>query len=190
MVADPEPLFGFGMVTALAGRVQPEPVLVTWGSLVPWPGPKGAAIIGVRRNVLRDIEVVRSALGSQTPVIVVGAFGNTRGVSELREAGVRQVLARDCGPDELLAALLTVRRQRPAVSRVANGGPAAPTRRELEVVTLLATGLSNRDIAANLFISEHTVRNHLGHIFSKLGVTSRTQAVIKAGEVGWLRLPG
>ena len=50
--------------------------------------------------------------------------------------------------------------------------------------------MSNRDIAGNLFISEHTVRNHLGHIFGKLGVTSRTQAVIKAGEVGWLRLPG
>lgn len=68
-------------------------------------------------------------------------------------------------------------------------GPTEPTARELEVTTLLAQGLSNREIAGALFISEHTVRNHLGHVFSKLGVSSRTQAVVRAGQLGWLRLP-
>jgi len=184
LVADPEPLFAQGMVSALTGRVQPEPVLGQWGTLATWPGPRGAAIIGVRGAVPSDVEVVRAAIASQTPVIVVGSG---RGIGELRD--VRQFLPRDCGPGDLLAAVLSVRRGRPAVTRVSNGGQAAPTRRELEVVTLLATGLSNRDIAANLYISEHTVRNHLGHIFSKLGVSSRTQAVLRAGEVGWLRLP-
>jgi DNA-binding NarL/FixJ family response regulator len=111
-------------------------------------------------------------------------------VAELQKAGVRQILSRDCAPLDLLTALLVVRRQRPEPPRPAVCGPSAPTRRELEVVTLLAKGLSNRDIARQLFISEHTVRNHLGHVFSKLDVSSRTQAVVRAGELGWLRLPG
>lgn len=170
--------------------MQPDPVFADWGSLVPWPGPRGAAIVGVRRNVLTDTEVVLAALAAQTPVIVVGSPGNTRGVTELRDAGVRHILARDCAPREVLAALLAVRKEGPAVSRLTGSNPIAPTRRELEVVTLLAKGLSNRDIASQLFISEHTVRNHLGHVFAKLDVSSRTQAVLKAGEMGWLRLPG
>lgn len=170
--------------------MHPDPVFADWGSLVPWPGPRGAAIVGVRRNVLIDTEVALAALSLQTPVIVVGSPGNTRGVTELRDAGVRHVLPRDCTPEDLLAALRAVRNEGPAVSRSTGSNPVAPTRRELEVVTLLARGLSNRDIAGQLFISEHTVRNHLGHVFAKLDVSSRTQAVLKAGEVGWLRLPG
>lgn len=168
-------------MAALTGHVTPQPVTADWGSGIAWPGPDGAAVIGVRSDVVSDLEVVRSAVTSHTPVIVVGGAG--RGVP-----GVREVLTRDCPAHDLVASLLVMRRQRPADGRVAS--PSDPTRRELEVVTLLSTGMSNREIAGQLFISEHTVRNHLGHIFGKLGVSSRTQAVMKAGEVGWLRLPG
>ncbi len=97
-------------------------------------------------------------------------------------------MTRDCPAHDLIASLLVMRRQRPTAGRP--DSTSDPTRRELEVVTLLSTGMSNREIAGQLFISEYTVRNHLGHIFGKLGVSSRTQAVMKAGEVGWLRLPG
>lgn len=180
-MVDPEPLFAQGMMSALTGHVAPQPVSEDWGSGINWPGPAGVAVVGVRSDVVSDLDVVRSALGSQTPVIVVGGLG--RGV-----AGVREVLPRDCAPHDLIAALLVMRRQRPLQGRAV--AATDPTRRELEVVTLLSTGMSNREIAGQLFISEHTVRNHLGHIFGKLGVSSRTQAVMKAGEVGWLRLPG
>jgi DNA-binding NarL/FixJ family response regulator len=169
------------MMTALSGHLSPVPAVVAWGARTRWPGTAGAAIIGVRADAVADLEVVRSAVVSQTPVIVVGGDGRV-------VDGVREVLGRDCQPHDLVGAVLVLLRQRP---QAASGSPRTePTRRELEVVTLLAQGLSNREIAEKLFISEHTVRNHLGHVFGKLGVSSRTQAVLKAGEVGWLRLPG
>jgi DNA-binding NarL/FixJ family response regulator len=104
---------------------------------------------------------------------------------------VRQILPRDCPPGDLVAAVIVARGERPVADRgVGSGTPGVPTRRELEVMTLLAKGLSNREIAEHLMISEHTVRNHLGHVFGKLAVSSRTQAVVRASEIGWLRLPG
>jgi ATP/maltotriose-dependent transcriptional regulator MalT len=59
--------------------------------------------------------------------------------------------------------------------------------RELEVVRLVADGLANRDIARRLFVSEATVKSHLVHVFTKLGVASRTAAVAAARERGLLR---
>ncbi len=177
------------MLASLTGRIDPPPVIAEWGALVPWPGPHGAAVIGMRRDGFDDAEVVAAGLRTRTPVVVVGG-GNPRGAADLHRAGVRQILPRDCSPRDLLGALLAVSGRPAAPTATCPGSPGAPTRRELEVMTLLAKGLSNRDIADQLIISEHTVRNHLGHIFGKLSVSSRTQAVVKAGEVGWLRLPG
>ncbi len=176
---DPEPLFAQGVLAALGKHVSPRPLVAEWGGRPAWPGPSGAAVVGVRDDHRADLDVVRDAVSSQTPVVVVGGAG-------LMVKGVREVLSRDCAPHDLLAAVLVLRRQAPADA--ASSHRSEPTRRELQVVTLLARGMSNREIAGQLFISEHTVRNHLGHIFSKLGVSSRTQAVVKAGELGWLRL--
>jgi DNA-binding NarL/FixJ family response regulator len=58
--------------------------------------------------------------------------------------------------------------------------------RERDVVRLIAAGSSNKEIAAKLFIAEGTVKNHVTHIFEKLGVTDRTQAALKARELGLL----
>lgn len=58
--------------------------------------------------------------------------------------------------------------------------------RERAVVRLIAAGSSNKEIAAKLFIAEGTVKNHVTHIFEKLGVTDRTQAALKARELGLL----
>ncbi len=58
--------------------------------------------------------------------------------------------------------------------------------RELEVLQLVAAGLSNTEIAAKLIISTSTVKTHINHLFSKLGVQSRTQAVVRAHELGLL----
>jgi DNA-binding NarL/FixJ family response regulator len=67
------------------------------------------------------------------------------------------------------------------------GGPAfaALSRRERETLALLAGGLSNAEIAERLGISEKTVRNHLSHLFDKLGVWSRAQAIVFARDHGF-----
>lgn len=76
----------------------------------------------------------------------------------------------------------------------ASGGPVhALTQRELEVLALVADGLSNREIAQRLFVTQQTVKFHLGNIFRKLGVANRTQAARRADElaaVRWIRLRG
>ena len=58
--------------------------------------------------------------------------------------------------------------------------------RELEILALIARGASNREIASQLFIAEGTVKNHVTHILGKLGVRDRTQAALKARELGLL----
>ena len=61
------------------------------------------------------------------------------------------------------------------------------TRREREVLELISQGLSNDEIAAHLFISEKTVRNHITHLFDKLGITRRAEAIVRAREAGYGR---
>ena len=70
--------------------------------------------------------------------------------------------------------------------------PLAPvedlTAREHEVMTHLSSGLSNKEIAAKMHISDHTVKFHVNAILSKLGVASRTEAVVQAARRGWVIL--
>lgn len=86
--------------------------------------------------------------------------------------------------------------QRLLAAFVAKGQPPLPARpqplveplseRELEVLRLVAAGLSNREIAEELVVAVSTVKSHANHIFGKLGVKSRTQAVAQAKELGLL----
>jgi DNA-binding NarL/FixJ family response regulator len=77
---------------------------------------------------------------------------------------------------ERLGARLDVDRLEPRSATPAREAPAGLTTREREVLALVASGKTNRQIAAELFISEHTVARHLSNIFNKIGVTSRTAA--------------
>ena len=75
-------------------------------------------------------------------------------------------------------------RSQPAEAPETRAADAGLTRRESDVLTLLAGGASNREISRQLFLSEKTVKAHLAAVFRKLGVTNRTQAAMQAVAMG------
>jgi len=111
------------------------------------------------------------------------------------EAGASGYLLKDAPPDELLTAVRAAAEGEsalaPAVANRLMARMRAPrvslSAREIEVLRLVADGASNADVAARLHITDATVKTHLVHVFSKLGVTSRTAAVARGRAVGVLR---
>lgn len=87
-----------------------------------------------------------------------------------------------------LASLALMQVARGQEARAKSPGDPGLTDREVEVLRLVGQGASNREIAASLFISEKTAKNHLTHIFEKLGVSDRTQAALYAVRTGLVKL--
>jgi DNA-binding NarL/FixJ family response regulator len=141
--------------------------------------------------------VIASGLASDFTVIVLVEPASLAALSAALGAGVRAVLPNDVSPDQLVAALeaarsgLLVLHPTQSLAPVnTNGFPRSPARsqaleelaealtpRESEVLQMLASGLGNKEIAAKLAISEHTVKFHVASILGKLGASSRTEAV-------------
>jgi two-component system, NarL family, response regulator YdfI len=136
--------------------------------------------------------IVASGLASDVSVVILGDGITPAASADALRAGIRAALPGDISPDQLVAALQAVasgllvlhpshvNERLPAgssPSRVLDELAEALTRRELEVLQMLAAGLSNKEIAARLSISEHTVKFHVASILGKLGAGSRTEAV-------------
>jgi DNA-binding NarL/FixJ family response regulator len=131
-----------------------------------------------------------------TAVLVLTAYDDDEYVFALLEAGAAGYLLKDVSTDELVEAIRAVQAGEsmlhPAIARkvVDRFGPRADqgeeasfenlTEREIEVLQLAGKGITNREIADSLSISHRTVQAHLSHIFNKLGVGSRTEAVVYA----------
>ena len=142
-----------------------------------------------------------AAAGSPARVLVLTTYDTDSDVLSAIEAGATGYLLKDAPPAELFRAVRSAASGEavlsPAVAtRVVGqmrgvGGSVSPAEepisaRELEVLELVARGASNRDAAARLFISEATVKTHLMHIYSKLGVNDRAAAVAEAFDRGLL----
>lgn len=130
----------------------------------------------------------------QAPVIALVDNPATQASAVLR-AGARAVLRRDASPAELVAAIEAVvaglvALHPDAVPRPPSAAstPEPLTRREREILTLLADGLGNKVIAARLGISDHTVKAHVGAIFDKLHVGTRAEAVALGLRLGLIAL--
>ena len=109
-------------------------------------------------------------------------------------SAVRQVRDGESPMDPKLSARLLKRlasgqEARPRPRKTTEGPPVQSlTRRESEVLQLLKLGYTNRQIAGELYVSVGTVKNHVEHIIQKLGVSDRTQAVVRSLEMGLLEL--
>ncbi|HVL75485.1 MAG TPA: response regulator transcription factor [Noviherbaspirillum sp.] len=120
------------------------------------------------------------------PVIVVSGESEDRRIGEARAAGARAFVAKNASEASLRLAIAEVL-QLPVAPEAARAATAfdALTARQQQVLRALVAGKSNLDIANQLSISEPTVKVHLTAIFRRLGVVSRTQAVLAARAAGW-----
>ncbi len=161
------------------------------------------AIIDVAMPKLNGIECTKEIKKScpDTKVLMISAYKHSHYVIAAIEAGADGYLLKDNMPsDGLVSAIRSVHEGRDvfdykAISAVrklvtsqTNGtaGLADLSNRELDCIKLASQGLTNKEIAAQLIISDQTVGSHFAHIFTKLGVGSRTEAVLYALSEGWI----
>ncbi len=137
------------------------------------------------------IEVTRRAVAAGgPPVLILTTYDTQADVVAAVEAGALGYLLKDAPEDELHDAVVKAANRERVLSAQVAGVLAervmrpeeALSAREIEILKALQTGASNKQMAASLFISEATVKTHLIHIYSKLGVDNRTAAVDKARE--------
>lgn len=150
------------------------------------------ALLDIRMPEVDGVEAIHRIrhLEPKARVLVLTTFDTDTDVMRAIGAGAQGFLLKDAPREELLAAIRTVHRGGTAIPPALVGKLAAGissevlTGRELEVLTLLAQGRSNKEIGARLFISESTVKTHLRSIFAKLDVLSRTEAIAVATRRG------
>lgn len=165
------------------------------------------AIIDVAMPRVDGVEATRQikALYPTIAVLILTAYDDDQFVFGLLEAGAAGYLLKSVRGRELVDAVRQVYAGEsvlhPAIARkVLNrfvstpGKPAGQktsevlSEREMEVLRLASRGLSNQEIASELCLSLRTVQAHLGHVFNKLQVSSRTEAVVRALKEGWVTL--
>jgi len=152
-------------------------------------------LMDLRMPRMDGIEAIKRLAARGTSCIALTTYADDASVLGALRAGARGYLTKDAGAEEIRAAVEAVARGEAAldpaiqhhvlaaVSAPVDSAPEAPddlTPREVEVLTLIAEGLTNTEIAARLVVSAATVKSHVNHIFSKIGARDRAQAVVYA----------
>ncbi|MBU0702418.1 MAG: response regulator transcription factor [Chloroflexi bacterium] len=162
------------------------------------------AVLDIRMPEVTGVEATRQikARFPQMRVLILTAYDDDPYVFALLQAGADGYVLKTASGDELVRAVRTVHRGESALSpeiaskvvrQAISGRPESAadqvetlTDRELDVLRLVARGLTNRAIGHDLSISHRTVQGHLASIYGKLGVNSRTEAVTEALRRGWI----
>jgi DNA-binding NarL/FixJ family response regulator len=164
------------------------------------------ALLDIRMPVMDGLQAAREviALSSETRVLILTTFDADEYVYEALRAGASGFLLKDAPADQLITAVRSLAAGDalidPAITRrlisrfalAARGPVGLPnelrqlTARELEVLRLVARGLSNIEIARELVVEENTVKTHVSRILMKLGLRDRVQAVVLAYELGFV----
>jgi DNA-binding NarL/FixJ family response regulator len=153
-------------------------------------------LLDLRMPILEGVETVRR-IRERDPnakVIVLTTYDTDEDIARALQAGAKAYILKDISADALVACIHDVLAGKTYLAPAAAAKLAERitqvqlTPRELATLRLMADGRSNKEIATALGISERTVKTHLGHLFEKLGVTSRTEAVKVASRRGLVRL--
>lgn len=157
-------------------------------------------LMDLRMPVLDGVAAIARITAAQPGVriLVLTTYDEDHDIVRAIDAGARGVLLKDAPREDLFRAIRSAARgemvMAPTVTarmfeRMRAPQEQTPTDRELEVLTLVARGLTNRAIGRELALSEATVKTHLVHLFTKLGVADRTAAVTAALDRGLITLP-
>ncbi len=164
------------------------------------------AVLDIQMPHGTGIEVTRAVRDERLPVgvLMLTAYDDDPYVQAVLEAGANGYVLKNASSEEIVQAVHTVHEgqmaldpsiARKIVARWISAGQAPPepaeprpSPREMDVLKLVARGLTNKAIAVQLKISERTVQGHIASLFAKLGVNSRTEAVVRAAQLGWVSL--
>lgn len=169
-------------VVSLAARLLPDVVL-----------------LDLSLPVMNGVEATRRIRALERPpyVLILSAYDDEDYVVAAIDAGASGYLLKTAHADDVVAAIRAVARGEvvlhPAVARHlvrhgSNGQRESLTDRELDILRLAARGQRTKDIAAHLSVSTRTVDAQFTGIFNKLGVSTRTEAIVHAASRGWVRL--
>jgi DNA-binding NarL/FixJ family response regulator len=159
------------------------------------------AVLDIQMPKASGIEVTRWARANlpDVGVLILTAYNDDPYIMAVLQAGANGYVLKTASPDELIRAVHEVNEGKSVLDAVItqklmaqlfSGSKSSvveqPTDREMEVLSLVAKGFTNKAIGMQLGISDRTVQGHLAHIFDKLQASSRTEAVMRAVSLGWI----
>lgn len=167
--------------------------------------PSDVVLMDVRLPGQSGVDVLKAVRdrGLATPIILVTTFDDDEVFFRAIQAGANGFIRKDSSLAELTSCIDKVisgeRVFRPSVTRTARSGletlqpkfesldlPEPLTKKEAEVLSLMTAGMSNKEIAESLGVTEATIKTHASTIFAKLGVRDRVRAVLKGLEIGYI----